>query len=388
MQAHILERILFVVIACTAIFAGLCLYTYLVNIYQSHWPHVLASHLGDVTGAWPTGTTSCISHARWALIESQQLDRGQSAAFQSHASFVLQAGAPAGDLETSRFLLFLRDRHASGIVYFDQSASASGAAAAAAVIEVKVEAFHESEEALRAKTRTICALRPSRDQYGIGVFAAGGSVPGHEYSSSTSSARDDIILKIAIWLPGPRVAEAHVPRSQRVMGDSLGDSPTHASEFGGQLSMPSMNAPIKINTPHPYMHGKCNDISSSLEPAAAIARPNIAVGNSTYINNNDLPLSIILTTTDAQIIRRICPADSKSVGFFCVSAHSLNNPLGIRFFGQAPDQMLDLGVNSTSGCNLGTIPLPGMEEPTEKSRNGCLKSRIVRHSICLTSDIE
>jgi hypothetical protein len=37
MQAHILERILFVVIACTVIFAGLCLYTYLVSIYQSHW---------------------------------------------------------------------------------------------------------------------------------------------------------------------------------------------------------------------------------------------------------------------------------------------------------------------------------------------------------------
>jgi len=83
---------------------------------------------------------------------------------------VLPAGA--GDLETSRFLLSLRDRRASGIVHIDQNASAS-AAAAAAVIKVKVEASFESEEALRAETRTICALRPSQGQYGIGVFVSG-----------------------------------------------------------------------------------------------------------------------------------------------------------------------------------------------------------------------
>jgi len=127
--------------------------------------------MGD-GAAWPT--TSCISHAaRWTPIESQQRDSGQSTAFQSHASFVLPVGA-AGDFETSRFLLSIQDRHASGIVCFDQStlASASGAAAAAAVIEVEVEAFHESEEALRAETRTICALRPSQGRYGIGVFVS------------------------------------------------------------------------------------------------------------------------------------------------------------------------------------------------------------------------
>lgn len=81
----------------------------------------------------------------------------------------------AGDLETSLFLLSLQDRHSSGIVYFDQSTGAGAAAAAvAAVIEVKVEAFYEAEEeALRAETRTICALRPSRGQYGIFVFVSG-----------------------------------------------------------------------------------------------------------------------------------------------------------------------------------------------------------------------
>ena len=172
---------------------------------------------------------------------------------------MLPAGA-AGDLETSRFLLSLqeRDRHASGIVYFDQSTSAS-ATAAAAVIEVKVEAFHESEEALQAEMGTICALRSSQCQYGIGVFVSGlrailpplmptcrfpwrllqAPVLGHEYS-----ARDDITLKITVWLPRPRAAKAHVPQSQRV----IDDTPPRASAFGGQLSMPLMNAPIEVDT--------------------------------------------------------------------------------------------------------------------------------------------
>lgn len=57
-------------------------------------------------------------------------------------------------------------------MYLGQSSSTS-AAAAATVIEVKFEGFYESEEALRAETRTICALRPSRNQYGIGVFVSG-----------------------------------------------------------------------------------------------------------------------------------------------------------------------------------------------------------------------
>lgn len=144
-------------------------------------------------------------------------------------------------------------------MYFAQSASA-GAAAAAAVIEVKVEAFYESEEALRVETRSVCALRQSR----IGVFVSGlravfphaplhmtcrfpwvlqtetAAATGHEYS-----ARDDITLKvITVWLPGPRgAAEAHVPQSQRVI-----DSLPHASAFDGQVSTPLMNAPIEVDT--------------------------------------------------------------------------------------------------------------------------------------------
>ena len=75
---------------------------------------------------------------------------------------MLPAGATR-DPETSRFLLFSQDRHASGIVYFSQSAEA-----AAAVIEVNVDGFYKSEEALRAET-SITALRPSR----VGVFVSG-----------------------------------------------------------------------------------------------------------------------------------------------------------------------------------------------------------------------
>jgi hypothetical protein len=147
-------------------------------------------------------------------------------------------GAAAGDLKTSRFLLSLQDRHASGIVYFDQCTSASaGAAAAAAVIEVevKVEAFYESEEALRAETRTICALRPSRGQYGIGVFVSGlrvvlphaslrltcripwrvlqAAVPGHDDITLTVSSPCGypglVLLKLTSH--SPNVTHLHMP---------------------------------------------------------------------------------------------------------------------------------------------------------------------------------
>jgi len=94
-----------------------------------------------------------------------------------------------------------------------------------------------------------------------------------------------------------------------------------------------------------------------LEPATT-AGPNIAMGIPTCINNNDPPLGIILTTTDAY---------ESSI----------------------------LSVSSTSGCNLGTVPLPctwapfklmattirpsvnaelGKEEPTGKSRNRCMRT--------------
>src|SRR5258708_6776165 len=36
-KAYLLERVLFVAIACTVVFAGLCIYIYLVGIYESHW---------------------------------------------------------------------------------------------------------------------------------------------------------------------------------------------------------------------------------------------------------------------------------------------------------------------------------------------------------------
>jgi hypothetical protein len=45
MKVHILERILFFEIACTVVFAGLYLYTYLVSIYQSHWVSIHSSLL-------------------------------------------------------------------------------------------------------------------------------------------------------------------------------------------------------------------------------------------------------------------------------------------------------------------------------------------------------
>ena len=43
MQTHILERILFAAIVCTAVFAGLYLYTYLVSLCQSHWVSIHSS---------------------------------------------------------------------------------------------------------------------------------------------------------------------------------------------------------------------------------------------------------------------------------------------------------------------------------------------------------
>ena len=98
-----------------------------------------------------------------APIESQLL-RGQ---FQSHASFLLPVPVPvpaSGDDDiaegTFKFLLSW-ERHASGIVYFDQST-----AAVVIEVELEVEAFYESEEAL------LYALRRSRGQYGIGVLVS------------------------------------------------------------------------------------------------------------------------------------------------------------------------------------------------------------------------
>ncbi|KAF8500250.1 hypothetical protein F5888DRAFT_1680446 [Russula emetica] len=76
MQAHILERILFVVIACTVIFAGLCLYTYLVSIYQSHWvsehsfplPYLSARSHSTTHTVYIATCTSSLSSGRWSVV--------------------------------------------------------------------------------------------------------------------------------------------------------------------------------------------------------------------------------------------------------------------------------------------------------------------------------
>ena len=79
---------------------------------------------------------------------------------------------------------------------------------------------------------------------------------------------------------------------------------------------------------------------------------------------------------NSQIIRRIYPADSKSDGFI---------PVSIRIFEQAPDEMLDLGVSSTSGCNLGTVPLPCIRAPF-----GLMATTMHPpvHGACIIPDIE
>ena len=64
-------------------------------------------------------------------------------------------------------LSLLRDRHASGIVYFAQSTVVA--------VVIEVEALYGSEEALRAEA---CALRRSQGQYGIGVLVSLDCAPG------------------------------------------------------------------------------------------------------------------------------------------------------------------------------------------------------------------
>jgi hypothetical protein len=71
MKVHILERILFVVIAGTVIFTGLYLYTYLVSIYQSHWvsshsPHSLLPNRIQLTRCCIATCTSLLS-GKWGM---------------------------------------------------------------------------------------------------------------------------------------------------------------------------------------------------------------------------------------------------------------------------------------------------------------------------------
>lgn len=68
MQVHTLERILFVVIVCTVVFAGLYLYAYLVSIYQSHWVSIHSS-LPDLIQLTRYGIATCtsLSSGRWGV---------------------------------------------------------------------------------------------------------------------------------------------------------------------------------------------------------------------------------------------------------------------------------------------------------------------------------
>ncbi|KAH9962235.1 hypothetical protein BC827DRAFT_235398 [Russula dissimulans] len=150
-RVPLLERVLTVIIGNALILAGLCMYHYLVEIYESHWLHPTPTHLGVAN--WPT---SCVYHARWAPIDSDL--------FRSQAWFTL----PAADFQT--LFLLSQDRHASGVVYSSQSADA----VAVADIEVEVEAFYESEadDAPGSEGIGICVLRWGQGQYGIDVLVS------------------------------------------------------------------------------------------------------------------------------------------------------------------------------------------------------------------------
>ncbi|KAH9985643.1 hypothetical protein BJV74DRAFT_553765 [Russula compacta] len=394
-KVPLLDRILMVMISCALIFTGLCIYNCLVAAYEGRRPRHAPSHLP--VKSWPA---TCVHHARWAPIDSQQAP-GHPETSQSHAWFT----QPADDFET--LLLMLQDRHASGVVYFAQSAGATTNS------EVGVLAFDGSEKALRSEMRTICALRRSQGQYGTGVFAGS----GHPYSARD----DDITSKITFCSPQPR-SEAAV--DFRVMpwleSDSLqsrhvvGDSPLHP--FGL-----SRNAPIEADTvgsmsrdvwyPQDIPVGKRRIVAPD-HGRFNVAHESIAAGVSAYINNDSLPMSINFSVTDAQMVRRISLSsihDSKSGGFFRVHAHSPNSPLGMRFFESASGSAPDSDVNSASEIlDLYLCPTyedsfellaaairppmnakPSMEHPVERSHTRRVTSRIVGRGVCLSrGDVE
>ncbi|KAI0246180.1 hypothetical protein BJV78DRAFT_190965 [Lactifluus subvellereus] len=224
-----LERILMVLIVYVLVFSAWHIYGYLVQAYESRWPrHAVAT---------------CVDHARWAPFGPHQVP-GQPEAFQMHAWFTL----PTGDLET--LFLLSRDRHASGIVYFVESESAGGTD-----VEVEVQAFYESEGALRE--RTICSLRRSQGEHGIGVLAA----PTHLNAPDKDNLT--LTLEITVWLPQPRSGadvvfvprlETDLSRFQHVIGD------LHTHRFG-QVSLSSTSAPIGADLD--FITGKTGIIVSS-----------------------------------------------------------------------------------------------------------------------------
>ncbi|KAI0287182.1 hypothetical protein BC826DRAFT_1046067 [Russula brevipes] len=440
-KAPLLERILVVIIAYTLVCAALCIYRYLVDVYETHWPRNAPSQLG-VEG-WPV---ACLYHALWEPMGPQPAP-GHPQTYQSHTFFTL----PAGDLET--LFLLSQDRHASVVLHTAQSAGAT-----TADIQVQVQAFYEEEEALRPETRTICALRRSRGQYAIGVFVSAArfllllspacmrrclltlglqAAPGRQ-----DGARHDVTLDITVWLPGPRSGtdgdfrvspwlepDLGLPQLRHVIGDPS----QHAFR---QASIPLTHPPIEVFTipivldnprgsfiwaplqvipaeglqvipPNPDIRGKFNVSSPSL---AAPAKP-ISAGVSPFTKNKDLPFGVVLST---QIVERISlqasTHDSESGGgFFHADAHSPNShPLGTTFSENTPGLARDLGLGSVSAISdtdlhapyKGSFALltaslqppanakPGVEDPEGQSHTRRVTSRIVGRGVCLVREIE
>lgn len=105
---------------------------------------------------------------------------------------------------------------------------------------------------------------------------------------------------------------------------------------------------------------------------------------------------------------RTPPASTRDGERNGANSRLLTGSPGIRFLGQAPSEAPDLDISSSSECDLESVPLPcirapfellvtiirpsdnvelGMEEPTRRSRNQCVNSRIVRHGVCLEPDV-
>jgi len=174
-RIHRLERALTLIIALALIFAGLCIYVYLVEVYESQWVSIFPPVLGEDSSSCSPHTVTrhqtrrvppplqAKSYVRWAPTESQAVP-GYPETFQPHAWLAL----PADALET--LLLLLQDRHASGVVHDAQSA---GPTPYITGVQVQVQMSNESGEALlRPDTRTMDALRRGQGQYGIGVFVS------------------------------------------------------------------------------------------------------------------------------------------------------------------------------------------------------------------------